>query len=262
MAFANQCTSLPNLKRLNTPLPMLLGVVSLLFCALPLCASPPVLQIGSDFRKMSLTTCFRKTIKAMDSAKEHFIEGGVQGGLLENQVSPPRNAWGFNETTLVLVHAVPVNDGVEIYVIAVSNNSHDAEVARNQIREDVFNGTDNGIPAPDFFNSDSGAFGHGPNRPRAFPPTHWGDSTRRQNLSTFRLAAKDAFQKHGLKPSEDRGGRTVFGVGADSVVVAIWTQQAQGADLVILASSQDAKVAEALRNDLRTEIFDAVQIGP
>lgn len=89
-------------------------------------AQQPAVQVGSDWRRMSLNQCATNARVAM--SRENLAMS-ADGGLV----------WGSNANSVVMVHCIPMNNGVFIEVVAASQNSQTAEHYRNVIRTYVFN---------------------------------------------------------------------------------------------------------------------------
>ncbi len=203
----------------------------------------PNAQYGDDFRPMDARSCTGKTMDELQA--RNFIEGTNDGGL----------AWGYNEQSVVLVRCVPMNNGVEIEVLAISRSAAEAERLRNEIRIRVF---DERRPAPGVlqvghFNTDSGAFGP-ITRARSQPPTQWGFDHRSKSLVACANDAKSAMQSNRLAISTG-GDSVVWGQSNDAVVMVKCLPIQGGVDILVVAASESAATAERLRNDIRIVTF-------
>ncbi len=203
----------------------------------------PSVQFGADFRPMSEDQCSRKAMDAMFDQK--FIEGTRSPGF----------AWGYNEQSLVLVHCVAVNQGVNIEVYAASRSDAEAERLRNEIRISVFDDRrpeesahHNGFKIDNFDN---------PKRANNSPPVHWGFDTRPKSLRGCISAAKLAMHKTGLTPTVG-GTALLFGSSPRVVVLVSCVPIESGVAILVAATSYDGAIAERFRNDVRTITFDSV----
>ena len=203
----------------------------------------PLVHFGADFRPMSVDQCSRKAMDAMFA--QQFIEGTRSPGF----------AWGYNEQSLVFVHCVEVNQGVNIEVFAASRSGAEAERLRNEIRISVFDDRrpeeaahHNGFRIDNFDN---------PKRANNPPPTHWGFDTRPKSLRGCMSAARLAMHKTGLAASAG-GPALLFGTSPRVVVLVSCVPIDGGVSILVAATSFDGKIAERFRNDVRTITFDAV----
>lgn len=204
----------------------------------------PAAQFGDDFRPMNVLSC---TIKAMDAMqKENFIEGKMEGEA----------AWGFDEQSVVLVHCIPVNQGVDIEVLVVSHSGEEAERLRNQIRISVFDDRRPNLSVLPIsgFNSDSGAFGPQKRRRNA-PQLQWGFDHRPKSLETCVSSAKSAMQTKGLQ-STSSGNSIVWGQSSDVTVLVKCLPIPGGVSILGAATSDDATTAERFRNEIRVITFE------
>jgi hypothetical protein len=199
----------------------------------------PVMQIGSDWRKMSASVATTKAVEAM-VLKNNFIHAEAQGNYV----------FGKSETATAFVQAVPCRDGVEIIVVVFSANGREAELLRNAIRAHVFDGPyDPNIPAK----LDSKT----PGRKSTAPFVHFGGAVRTQTPLLFEAAAHSAFLAHGLEAGVTEDDTWVYGTKPGALVTAIYTplKAGQGYVSVLAASSNTSGEAETLRNAVRADIF-------
>ena len=224
---------------------LMISLAALLFFAYAKAAiAAHAAHFGDDFRPMDVLSC---TVKAMDAMQEqNFIEGTKDGGV----------AWGFNEQSVVFVRCVPVNQGVDIEVLAVSQSSGEAERLRNQIRIRVFDERRPNLSVlhVDHFNNDSGAFGP-ITRVRNAPPMHWGFDHRPKSLEACVSSAKLAMQKKGL-PITTGGDSVVWGQSSDVTVLVKCLPIPGGVDILVAAASDVGATAEKFRNEIRIITFD------
>jgi hypothetical protein len=157
---------------------------------------------------------------------------------------------------VVLVHCIPLNQGVYIEVLAVSHSSGEAERLRNQIRISVFDDRrpDLSVLPVSGFNSDSGAFGPQTRRRNA-PQLHWGFDHRPKSLEACVSSAKLAMKTKGLQ-STTSGNSIVWGQSSDVTVLVKCLPIPGGVSILVAATSDDSATAERFRNEIRVITFD------
>ncbi len=217
------------------PINQILITATLLLCCSAGYASAPTVQVGGDFRQMSVATCTLKAVEAM-AIKQNFIHAEINGP----------EAWGYNENSFVMVHAIPINDGVQIFVVAFSTDNTEAERLRNEIREHVFNGPYNQRISQGYTTSDA-------NRRQTPLRIHWGNFNKGVSQKTFRLCAQSAMSHNGLRASVG-SDRVVYGTSNTVTVVAIGLQLPSTTQVLVITASMDSNEAERLRNEVRSQI--------
>jgi hypothetical protein len=198
-------------------------------------ADAPAVHVGSDFRNMSAAECALKAVEAM----------GVQQNFIHAEVAGP-DAWGYDERSFVMVHAVPIRDGVQIFVVAFSTDSGEAERLRNAVRVHVFNGPYNSRIASTINTSDT-------SRRRGPLMLHWGNFNKQATEGAFRSCAVSAMARSGLHSSAS-GNQVIYGTSPNATVVALGVGLPRTARVLVIAASADSQTAERLRNDVRTSI--------
>lgn len=213
----------------------------LLLCCSSGYASAPAVQVGSGFRQMSALECSLKALEAMGN-KQNFIHAEINGP----------DAWGYDEKSFVMVHAVPINNGVDIFVVAFSTDNGEAERLRNAIREHVFNGSlrASRLPIENFpkvyQTTDA-------NRQRGPLALQWGNFNKVATEPVFQSCARGAMAHHGLRETAS-GNQIIFGLSSTTAVVALGVGLPRGTQVLVIAASEDSREAERLRNEVRTSI--------
>ncbi len=216
----------------------------------PVDSPPPTVFIGSDYRKMTVDMCMLKAMEAM-IYQQHFIEARVNGS----------DTWGYNEKSFVLVHAVVIDDRVEIFVVAFSTLSQEAERLRNAIRVHVFDGAYNPNMPKDYKDN------HGRKQPPFF--IRWshlqmvGELTGTENW--FHSCAISAMSSNHLKEThtgnqiifgkDETGSVVVIGVGLQKVTfngVVPVTQNIT--PVIVIASSAYVEIAGKLKDKVKSSM--------
>jgi hypothetical protein len=202
-------------------------------------ASAPAVHVGSDFRKMNVAACTLKAVEAM-GIQQHFIHAEINGP----------DAWGYDENSFVMVHAVPISDGVEIFVVAFSASSQEAARLRNAIREHVFDGPFNSRISKTYQTFDT-------NRRQGPLAVHWGNFNKVATEKTFRACAVSAMAGNGLHGSAS-GNQIIFGTSSAATAVALGVGLPSATQVLVLAASTDSTKAAWLRNGVRTSILGCI----
>jgi len=203
------------------------------------------MQLGSDWRAMSVLTCTNKAIVSMQN-RPQFIRS-------ERKNDKDNMVWGAYESATILVYCIAQNNGVFVEVITASYNSGEAESLRNDIRNAVLNGPDPDpkVRYPDYnnFNSILG----GKPRPYIFPALHWGTDTRPLGVEDCVSRAASAVKAKNLSPTQGNG--YVFGTGPSITTLVTCTAVEGGVYVVVVAASPQSAMAERYRNDIREAVF-------
>ena len=229
------------MHRFTYPVAPITIAALLLLCCSQSYADSPAVHIGSDFRQMGALECTLKALEAMGN-KQNFIHAEINGP----------DAWGYDEKSFVMVHAVPIRDGVDIFVVAFSTDNREAERLRNAIREHVFNGSlkASRLPIEDFpkvyQTTDA-------NRQRGPLAVHWGNFNKVATEPVFQSCARGAMAHNGLRETVS-GNQIIFGMSRTTAVVALGVGLPRGTQVLVIAASEDSKDAERLRNEVRTSI--------
>jgi len=216
------------------PINQVLKTAALLLCCSAAYANPAV-QVGSDFRRMSVANCTLKAVEAM-GIKQNFIHAEINGP----------EAWGYNENSFVMVHAVPFNDGVFIFVVAFSTDNAEAERLRNEVREHVFDGPYNQRISQGYTTSDA-------NRRQTPLRIHWGNFDKGVTQKTFRSCAQSAMYHSGLRTTVG-SDRVVYGTSNTATVAAIGLRLPSTTQVLVITASMDSNEAERIRNEVRSQI--------
>jgi len=211
---------------------------TLLFCCSAGYASAPAVHVGGDFRRMSVEDCTSKAIDTMMD-QQHFIYAEANGSY----------AWGYNENSIAIVHGVPMNDGVYIFVAAFSTDSAEAERLRNTIREYVFNGPSIGRRAPR-----SGVYRtNDANRRATSLGFEWDGFNKPATADLFRSCAQSAMERNGLQYSAS-GKQIIFGIGKTATVVALGVSLPSTTQVLVIAVSADSNEATRLKHEVHSSI--------
>jgi hypothetical protein len=229
------------MKRVTWAAARIAMVAPMLLCCSRSHADAPAIQVGSDFRKMDALECTLKAIEAM-GFKQNFIHAEINGP----------DAWGYDEKSFVMVHTVPIRDGVEIFVAAFSPDNREAERLRNAVREHVFNGSlrASRLPIKDFPKVYRTADA---NRRRGPLMVHWGNFHKVATEPVFQSCARGAMAHHGLQEHAS-GTQIIFGHNRTAAVLALGVGLPRGTQAIVIAASDDSNEAERLRNEVRTAI--------
>ena len=195
----------------------------------------PAVFVGGDFRNMPTSVCALKAVEAM-GVQQNFIYAQVQG----------TGAWGYDEQSVVIVHAFTVPGGLQIFVVAISSTNREAERLRNVIRQHVFDGPYNPLQSSVYRTTD-------PTRRQSPLAVHWGGTQTAYAQNKFRRCATDTMLLNNLQEFDD-GNRVVFGTGQNVVVTAIGVQASRGTTALVIAASPMSFVAEHYRNSVRANI--------
>jgi hypothetical protein len=220
------------------PINQILITAALLLCCSAGYASAPAVQVGADFRRMSMDDCTSKAIDVMMD-KQNFIQAEASDSY----------AWGYTENSLAIVHSVAINDGVYIFVAVFGTDSTEAERLRNAIREQVFDGPNIARRAPRrgvYRTNDA-------NRRVTSLRFEWAGFSKPATPDFFRSCAQSAMQRNGLQYSAS-GKQTIFGIGDNVAVVALAVSFPSHMQILVVAVSQDANEAARLTNEVRSSI--------
>lgn len=137
---------------------------------------------------MSVLECTLKALEAMGNFEQNFIHAEINGP----------EAWGYDEKSFVMVYAVPIRNGVDIFVVAFSTDNGEAERLRNAIREHVFNGSlrASRLPLesrPKVYQTTVA------NRRRGPLAVHWGNFNKVATEPVFQSCARAAMGRNGLR---------------------------------------------------------------
>lgn len=233
------------MRRSIYPASLIVIIATLLLCCSYGYASAPAVHVGSDFRQMGALECTLKALEAMGN-QQNFIHAEIAGP----------DAWGYDERSFVMVHAVPIRDGVAIFVAAFSTDNREAERLRNAIREHVFNGSLRASRLP-FENFPKVYQTTDANRRRGPLAVHWGNFNKVATEPVFQSCARGAMARNGLHETAS-GNQIIFGINSSTAVVALGVGLPRGTQVLVIAASGDSKEAERLRNEVRTSIVGCV----
>jgi M6 family metalloprotease-like protein len=201
---------------------------------------PIALHYGSDFRKMTRAVAATKAVEAM-VVKQNFIHAEINGD---------GDVFGQNEDSTALVSAVPVRDGVEIYVVVASRSNDEAARLRSAIRAHVFDGPYNPKIPRKMSGKPEGR------RSRA-PAMHLGGAPRQQTLAAFQASGRASLARLGLPVQP---GKDVFGLGTRAAAVAFYLPLGGNkAYLSVVAAAFDYDEAAYLRSAVRADIWNEVR---
>lgn len=229
------------MQRFIYPAALIRIAALLLLCCSQSYAAAPAVQVGSDFRKIGILDCTLKALEAMGD-EQNFIHAQIDGP----------DAWGYDERSFVMVHAVPIRDGVEIFVVAFSTDNREAERLRNAIREHVFNGSlrPSRLPIENFPKSYQTTDA---NRRQCPLAVHFGNFNKVATEPVFQSCARSAMARNGLHESTS-DNQIIYGMSGTSAVVALGVGRPRGTQVLVIAASEDSSEAERLRNEVRTSI--------
>ena len=151
----------------------------------------PSVAAVSALRRSTSAVATLKAVEAM-GIKQNFIHAEVNG----------TDAIGYDENSYVLVHTVPVGDGIQIFVTVFSPSTAEAERLRDAIGDHVFDGRSTAG------SRHYGTFEQGRTRTRLV--AHWGSFRKVATEITAGSCASSALRWSGLS-AHPHGSQIVNG---------------------------------------------------